>query len=111
VLSKALTFSYGGTKYPAQIKAPQIAHFVGPHRPRVAPPPATAIRLSRAEIEAALVGKNNINPHTEEIIDRIVLEMSRMDGFAENTPPFREHHETALRLLRELGLYPLQASG
>jgi hypothetical protein len=89
-----------------QIKPPQVAHFAGPHRPSVTWP-AAPVRLSRGEIETALRGSNTYNPHTEEIVDRILLEIQRMDGFAEGSPPFKTHQETAMRLLREIGLYPV----
>jgi hypothetical protein len=92
---------------PAEIKPPRVAHFAGPHRPIVTTSPATPIRLTRGEIERALEKSFTYHPNQQEIVDRILLETSRMDGFAENSPPFREHHETILRLLREIGLYPL----
>jgi hypothetical protein len=95
---------------PEEIKPPQIAHYVGPHRPAIATLSTAPIRVTRQEIEAALVNTKTYNPHTEDVVDRIVLETSRLDQEAAGTPEFNARAETIRRLLRELGLYPLQAS-
>jgi hypothetical protein len=63
--------------------------------------------VTREEIEAALVGSFTYNPASEEIIDRIVLETSRMDQYPEGSFMFKQHQETIRRLLREVGLYPV----
>jgi hypothetical protein len=67
-----------------QIKPPQIKHFAaGGMRPIASPLPATPIRVTREEIEAALHGPHvSYNSASEEIIDRILLEVERMDGAA-----------------------------
>jgi hypothetical protein len=93
-------------------EAPKIAHYpVGRTRPIIAPLPSEPIRVTRAGIEAALVGSFTYNPHTEEIIDRIALETAQMDQHPPCSDPFREHEQTILRLLRQLGPYPMSHAG
>ena len=53
-----------------------------PARPVTAPLPAEPLRVTRAEIEAALVGSFTNHPHAAEIVDRIMLEQSKMDQYS-----------------------------
>jgi hypothetical protein len=100
------------TRPAQQIEAPKIRHYAnGTMRPIVATLPTEPIRVTRSEIEAALRGSNNGNPHTPEIVERIVLETSRMDQHPEGSFMFKQHAETIRRSLRELGLYPVLAVG
>jgi hypothetical protein len=87
----------------------KIRHYAaGTTRPIVATAPAHPIRVTRSEIEAALGGSTvTYNPAADEIIDRIVLETSRMDQYPSGSVMFNAHAETIRRLLRELGLYPV----
>jgi hypothetical protein len=94
---------------PKEIKAPRIAHYgpFGSVRPLAAPLPAEPLRLTRSEIEAALVGSFTYTPHREEIIDRILLATARMDQCLPGSYEFNTHHQTIMRELRMLGLYPV----
>jgi hypothetical protein len=93
---------------PAQIVAPRIAHYpAGQTRPLAAPLPAEPLRLTRAEITAALVGSFTYHPNQEAVVDQILLETARLDQHAPGSDEFRTHHQTIMRLLRVLGLYPV----
>ena len=80
-------------------------------RPVAQPLPAEPIRVTRSEIEAAQAGGHTYNPHAAEIIDRVLLEQSRMDQHSAGSEPFRAHHETIMRLLRQISLYPVPVPG
>jgi hypothetical protein len=88
--------------------APKIRHYTfGTTRPIAAPLPPEPLRLTRSEIEAALVGSFTYTPHREEIIDRILLATARLDQYRPGSDEFRADHETVMRELRMLGLYPV----
>jgi hypothetical protein len=92
--------------------APKIRHYTfGTTRPLAAPLPAEPLRLTRSEIEAALVGSFTYTPHREEIIDRILLETARMDQCLPGSDAQRAHQQTIMRELRMLGLYPCMDEG
>jgi hypothetical protein len=94
------------------IEPTKIRHYAaGTTRPIVATLPPEPIRVTRSEIEAALVGSFTYNPHKDEIIERVVLETARMDQYPDGSVMFKQHQETILRSLRELGLYPVLAAG
>jgi hypothetical protein len=93
---------------PAEIKAPRIRHYTfGTTRPLAPPLPAEPLRLTRSEIEAALVGSFTYTPHKEQIIDRILLQTARMDQCLPGSDAQRAHQQTIMRELRMLGLYPV----
>jgi hypothetical protein len=61
---------------------PRLQHYpAGTTRPVTAPLPAEPLRVTRSEIEAALVGSFTYNPHREEIVDRIIFSWLRVSAF------------------------------
>lgn len=91
---------------PKEIAAPRIARHAFGLRPLVGSLPDIPLRLSRQEIMIAL-GTHPDSAQSAQAVEQIIAETKMMDSHPEGSPEFKAHHDHTMRLLRQIGLYPI----